>query len=184
MNKKILVISTSLRKGGNSETLADEFIRGAKEGSHEVEKISLVGKSIAFCHGCLACLKNEKCIIADDAIEIARKMGEADMIVFATPIYYYEMCGQMKTLLDRANSLYGTDYRFREIYMLSTAAEDEESAAERAENGLQGWIECFPKARLIGSLFAGGVDAVGSIATHEALKKAYELGKGIANEKE
>lgn len=183
MNKKIFVISTSLRKGGNSETLADEFIRGAKEGGSEVEKISLVGKNIAFCRGCLACIKTGKCAISDDAVEIARKMGEADIIVFATPIYYYEMCGQMKTLLDRANSLYGTDYRFRDIYMLSTAAEDEESASEIALNGLQGWIECFPKAHLAGSIFAGGVDAVGDIAGHSALKKAYEMGKGAANEK-
>ena len=184
MSKKVLVISTSLRKGGNSETLADEFIRGAKEGDSEVEKISLVEKNIAFCRGCLACLKAGKCVIADDAVEIARKMSEADIIAFATPIYYYEMCGQMKTLLDRVNSLYGTEYRFRDIYMLATAAEDEESAFEKAENGLQGWVECFPKAHLAGSVFAGGVDAVGAIAGHTALKKAYEMGKGATHEKE
>lgn len=179
MSKKVLVISTSLRKGGNSETLADEFIRGAKESGNEVEKISLVGKSIAFCRGCLACLKAGHCVISDDAVEIARKMGEADIIVFATPIYYYEMCGQMKTLLDRANSLFGSDYHFRDIYMLSTAAEDEESAPQRAENGLQGWIECLPKANLAGTVFAGGVDAMGAITGHTALKKAYEMGKDI-----
>lgn len=79
-------------------------------------------------------------------------MMVADVLVFATPIYYYEMCGQMKTMLDRANPLYGSDYRFRDIYMLSAAAEDEESVPQRAENGLQGWIECFPKARLAGTV--------------------------------
>lgn len=179
MSKKILVISTSLRKGGNSDTLADEFVRGAQEIGNEVEKISLFGKNIAFCKGCLACLKAGKCMISDDAVEIAQKMGGADVIAFATPIYYYEMCGQMKTLLDRANSLYGTDYRFRDIYMLSTAAEDEDSVSQRAENGLQGWIDCFPKAHLVGTVFAGGVDAVGAIKGHSALLQAYKMGKAI-----
>ena len=82
-------------------------------------------------------------------------------------------------MLDRANPLYGSDYRFREIYMLSTAAEDEEDVPQRAENGLQGWIDCFPKARLSGTVFAGGVDAVGAIQGHPALKKAYEWGKSV-----
>lgn len=184
MNKKVLIISTSLRKGGNSETLADAFARGANEAGNEVTKISLYGKSIAFCKGCLACLKAGKCVIADDAVDIAEEMGKSDIIVFATPIYYYEMCGQMKTLLDRANSLYGTDYRFCDIYMLSTAAEDEDSAAQKAESGLQGWIDCFPKARLAGTVLASGVDAVGAIKGHAALNAAYEMGKLVFAEKE
>ncbi len=102
MSKKILVISTSPRKGGNSETLADAFIRGAKGTGNQVEKICLYDKMISFCRGCLACLKSHRCVIHDDADIIAQKMKEADVLVFATPIYYYEMCGQMKTMLDRA----------------------------------------------------------------------------------
>lgn len=183
MNKKVLVISTSLRKGGNSETLADAFINGAKEAGHKVEKISLVGKSIGFCKGCLACAKLNRCVIADDAVEIAEKMGKSDIIAFATPIYYYEMCGQMKTLLDRVNPLYDTDYSFRDIYMLSAAAEEDDTAAEKAENGLQGWVDCFPNVKLAGTVFAGGVNDVGEIAGNTALVKAYEMGKGVGNEK-
>lgn len=179
MGKKLLVISTSLRKGSNSEALADEFIRGAQDAGNTVEKVSLIDKTIAFCRGCMGCLKAGKCVIADDAIEIANKMGEADVIAFVTPIYYYEMCGQMKTLLDRANSLYDTDYSFRQIYMLSTAAEDEEGVPSKAESGLQGWIDCFPKAHLAGTVFAGGVNAAGEIKGHTALDTAYEMGKSI-----
>lgn len=179
MNKNILVLSTSPRKGGNSEALADEFIRGAKEAGNIVEKICLYDKEIRFCRGCLACLKTRQCVIHDDADKIAQKMRTADVIVFATPIYYYEMCGQMKTLLDRANPLYGSDCRFREIYMLSTAAEDGEDVPSRAENGLRGWIECFPKARLAGTVFGGGADAVGTIKGNPALKAAYEMGKTV-----
>ena len=93
-------------------------------------------------------------------------MHDADAIAFATPIYYYEMSGQLKTLLDRANPLYGSDYRFRDIYMLTAAAEDEPETPVRAVAGLTGWIDCFARARLAGTIFAGGVEAPGETAGH------------------
>lgn len=130
MPKHILVISTSPRKGGNSETLANEFIRGAEESGNHVEKICLYDKTISFCKGCLTCLKTRTCIIHDDAEIIAQKMKTADVLVFATPVYYYEMSGQMKTMLDRANPLYDSDYQFRDVYLLAAAAEDEDTAVE------------------------------------------------------
>jgi multimeric flavodoxin WrbA len=177
--KKVLVIPTSMRKGGNSDMLANEFARGAKDAGNEVEVISLVGKELAFCKGCLACQKIGKCVISDDAIKIVDKMLTADVIAFATPIYYYEMCGQLKTLLDRANSLYTLDYAFRDIYMLSSAAENDKHVPDRAVSGLEGWIECFEKARLAGTVFAGGVTDVGDIKNNSALAKAYEMGKSL-----
>jgi hypothetical protein len=179
MSKNILVISTSLRNNSNSEILADSFIAGAESTGNHVEKITLKDKSIAFCKGCLACQKTKKCIINDDAVEMADKMCNADIIVFATPIYYYEMSGQMKTLLDRANSLYTRDYKFRDIYMLSTAAEDESYVPEKAISGLEGWIDCFEKAHLAGTVFAGGVGDAGDIANHPMLQKAYDIGKAV-----
>lgn len=179
MSKRVLVISTSPRKNGNSERLADEFVRGAQETGNYVEKISLYDKAIGFCKGCLACQKTQRCVIHDDADTIAQKMLTADVIVFATPIYYYEMCGQMKTMLDRANPLYPADYAFRDIYLLASAAEEAESTMDGAINGLQGWITCFTKAHLAGTVFGGGVDAVGAIKGHPALKKAYEMGKRV-----
>ncbi len=63
-----------------------------------------------------------KCVQKDDAPEIMEKLRRADVLIFATPIYYYEMCGQMKALLDRMNPLYSSDYAFREVYMIATAA--------------------------------------------------------------
>ena len=179
MNKKVLVISTSLRNNSNSEALADSFARGAEEAGNQVERISLRDKKISFCKGCLACLKAGKCIIRDDALEIAEKMHDAEVIAFATPIYYYEMSGQMKTMLDRANSLYGSDYRFGDIYLLSAAAEDKEDVDQRAVSGLEGWIACFERARLSGTVFAGGVDGTGEIKGHLALESAYEMGKAV-----
>ena len=102
--KKVIVISTSLRAGSNSDMLADKFMEGALQAGHEVEKISLIGKDILFCRGCLACQKLGKCVINDDVDAIMQKVLHADVIVWATPIYYFEMSGQMKVLIDRMNA--------------------------------------------------------------------------------
>lgn len=177
MAKKVLVISSSLRARSNSEALADAFIKGAQEAGNEVEKVTLKGKTIGFCQGCLACQKLGHCVINDDAVAITEKMLHADVIAFATPIYYYEMAGQLKTMLDRANALYSLDYAFRDIYVLSTAAEAEEHVPERAVAGVTGWIDCFAKAKLAGTVFAGGVTAMGDIAGHKALEEANAMGK-------
>ena len=179
MSKKVLIISTSLRRNSNSEALANEFAKGAKDAGHEVTEITLREKNIGFCKGCFACLKLGHCVINDEAVEIAGMMHDVQVLVFATPIYYYEMSGQMKTMLDRANPLYGTDYAFTDVYFLSTAAEDEEDVDSRALSGMEGWISCFDRAKLAGSVFAGGVNDAGEIAGHPALRKAYEMGKAL-----
>lgn len=179
MSKKVLIISTSLRQRSNSDALAEAFAVGAREAGHQVEKISLTGRNIGFCQGCLACLKTGRCVLKDDAPAITEKIHDADVLVFATPIYYYEMSGQMKTMLDRANSLYGSDYRFTDVYFLSAAAEEEEGTDRRAVQGLEGWIDCFKRARLAGTVFAGGVTAPGDIQQHPALEKARKLGASL-----
>ena len=179
MSKKVLVISTSPRKGGNSDTLADAFAQGAREVGHTVEKITLYDKTIGFCTGCLSCQTTQHCAIHDDAEPIVWKMLTADVIVFATPIYYYGMCGQMKTLLDRSNPLYSAEYRFRDIYLLAAAAEEDEHTVDGAVTGITGWVDCFEKARLSGTVFAGGVTAVGDIQNHPAVQKAREMGRTL-----
>ena len=184
MKKNILILSTSPRKNGNSEMLAREFARGAEEAGHNVELLSLHDKTIGFCKGCLACLKAGHCVIKDDAAEIAAKMHDADVLVFAaeviafaTPIYFYEMCGQMKTLLDRSNPLFPSDYAFRDIYLLATAADSAESSMDGAVKGLEGWIACFEKAALRGVVRGTGADGAGTILqVPAALKSAFELG--------
>ncbi|OUQ21241.1 NADPH-dependent FMN reductase [Flavonifractor sp. An135] len=178
MSKKVLVISTSLRPNSNSDVLAREFARGAREAGHEVEVLSLRGKDLRFCNGCMACLKAPRCVIQDDANAIVEKMGAADVICFATPVYYYEMSGQMKTLLDRANPLFSADYAFRDIYLLTSSAEEEDSAADGPIHGLEGWIACFEKARLAGLVRGGGANDPGEMPK-EKQKAAYELGKRI-----
>ena len=177
---KVLVITTSLRAKSNSDRLAEELIRGAKDAGHEVELVSLKGKEIRFCIGCLSCQKTQKCVLKDDAVRIAEKVKEAETLVFVTPIYYYEMSGQMKTLLDRMNPLYPSDYKFRKVYMLSVAAEDEDYVPEKAVSGLQGWVDCFEKAELAGTLFCGGIsDPNEATGRSVELDEAYQFGKQL-----
>lgn len=177
--KKVIVISTSLRVGSNSDMLADKFTEGALHAGHDVEKISLAGKNISFCRGCLACQKLGRCVIDDDANGIMQKVLNADVVVWATPIYYYEMSGQMKVMIDRMNAMYSLDYKFRDVYLLTTAAENEPEVPKRAESGLTGWTDCYPKCRLAGTLFCGGVDAPHTIEGNEKLQAAYEMGLHI-----
>ena len=177
--KKVIVISTSLRKGSNSDMLADKFIEGATAAGHDVEKVSLVGKEMKFCIGCLTCGTTHKCCIKDDVPAIMDKVLNSDVVVWATPIYYYEMSGQMKTLIDRMNAMYPKDYRFRDIYLLTTAAEADEETPRRAEIGLTGWIDCFGKASLKGHVFCGGVSDARDIEGNNKLQEAYEMGARV-----
>ena len=178
--KNVLIISTSLRGGSNSELLAKECAKGTEEAGNRVELLSLKGKKIQYCIGCLACLKTGKCVQKDDAPEIMEKLRRADVLIFATPIYYYEMSGQMKTLLDRMNPLYSSDYAFREVYMIATAADGGDSTFEKAYNGLQGWVDCFPKAKLCGLVAGEEIGDPKDAVNHpDVMEKAYRLGKEI-----
>ena len=177
--KKILIVSASPRKNSNSEALALAFAEGAKRAGHQVDFVSLRGKDVNFCRGCFVCQEKLRCVIRDDADAICQQALTADVLVFATPIYYYEMSGQLKTLLDRLNPLFPSDYAFRDVYLLTAAAEEEDQVPRRAVSGLEGWIECFDRARLAGTVFMGGVTAAGENLAHPALAQAARLGKGI-----
>lgn len=178
--RKVLIISTSLRNNSNSDVLARECESGARDAGLDVEYVSLKGKEIKYCIGCLSCQKTNKCVLKDDVADIMAKVKEAEVIVYATPIYYYEMSGQMKTLLDRLNPLYTSDYKFRDIYMIATAADDSDTTFDKVYSGLSGWVDCFEKASLRGKVVAGGIDEAGSVNNFVDIKnKAYELGRGL-----
>jgi len=178
--KKVLIISTSLRINANSEILAKEAEKGAKDAGHEVEFVTLKDKEIKFCKGCLACQKLGKCVINDDVNEITLKMKSADVIVWATPVYYYEMAGQMKTLIDRANSLFATGHNFKEVYLITTSADTTEGVAQTVINGLNGWIACFDGVELKGYLEGTGLEAPNDILKrNDLISQAYNLGKNI-----
>ena len=180
MTKNILIISSSLRAGSNSEILAHEVEKGAIEAGNNVEFLSLKDKTIAFCKGCLACQKLLKCVIKDDMAEMIKKVQNADVLVFATPIYYYELSGQLKTFLDRCNPLFPQENKFKDIYLVTSLYDAEKGASETAANGLKGWISCFEQARFARLLDCGGLNEPKEAAANEnILQKAYALGKNI-----
>ncbi|MCR5563070.1 MAG: flavodoxin family protein [Desulfovibrio sp.] len=179
MSKTVLVISSSPRNNSNSDALAEAFTEGAKAAGHSVEKIALRDKTINFCKGCLACQKTKRCVQHDDADDIVQKMLLADVLCFATPIYYYAVSGQLKTMLDRANPLYPADYAFRDVYLLAASAEDDPAAMDCAVKELKGWVACFPKCRLAGVVRGTGVTGPGEIKNRpDILKQSHELGEG------
>ncbi|MBS7008686.1 flavodoxin family protein [Anaerostipes sp.] len=180
MSKRVLAIETSPRKHGNTEMMAEKFLKGAEEAGHKTEKISLYDRKIQFCRGCLACQTTKECVIKDDMSTILGKIQEADVLVFSTPIYFYEMTGQMKTLLDRTNPLFPAEYEFRDVYLLAACADTEETSADGAVKGLKGWIDCFGQARLAGVLCGYGAEEKGDIEKMpEILSRAYGMGKEI-----
>ena len=133
----VLVITTSLRPNSNSDILAARLIAGAKSAKHSVRHISIKGKDIGFCTGCLSCRETKRCVIRDDVTGILKQIRRADTLVFVTPIYFYNMSGQMKTLLDRLHPLYRDEYSFRNVYILSVAENDGDFVPEIAANGVE-----------------------------------------------
>lgn len=178
--KNIIIISSSFRNKSNSELLAQQALQGALDAGNRAELITLKDKEIRFCKGCLACQRTMKCVIKDDVNEILEKIKSADTVVFVTPIYYYELSGQLKTLLDRLNPLYPQEYSFRDVYLMTTSAEEGDEVVETAVGGLKGWIACFEKARYAGVFNGGGVnDANEASGREDMLKAAYEFGKEL-----
>ena len=178
MSKKVLILSGSFRKGGNSDTLCDRFAEGARDAGNEVEKIFINDRNIGYCRGCGVCNRTHRCVQKDDMEEILNKMVAADVIVMATPVYFYTMNGQMKTLIDRCCARY-TEISGKEFYLLLTAAEEEREKMLRTADTFQGFFDCLEEPHLRATVFGTGVWHAGEIAGHPALREAYEAGKGI-----
>lgn len=178
--KKILVLSSSPRPGGNSDTLCDEFMRGAAENGNQVEKIFLNDKTIHCCTGCSVCSRDGKpCPQKDDAAPIIGKMLDADIIVMATPVYFYAMSAQMKILIDRCCGLY-TRMTGKEFYFLATAAEDNPGIMDRIVANFRGFLDCLDNPVIKGTLFCGGVWHTGEIKEKPSvLHDAYRMGRQI-----
>ena len=99
----------------------------------------------------------------DSVGEVLPRIQNSDILVFATPIYYYGLSGQLKTFLDRTSPLYQKENAFKKVYLLASAEDTEESAFDRAIKGMQGWIDCFEGVRLAGVVKGAGVESVGEI---------------------
>lgn len=175
MNKKILILSGSPRKNGNSDILCEQFAKGAKEAGNFVEKVYVQDLIIGGCRACYGCRKTMECVQKDDMTELLDKMVVADVIVLATPVYFYSMDGQMKTMIDRTLPRY-MEIADKDFYFIATAAAGKR-AMERTMDSLRGFTDCLPGAKVKGLVYGEGVYQKGEVMETRAIKEAFEFGK-------
>ena len=178
MSKRVLILSGSPRKAGNSNVLCDQFMKGAQEAGHQVEKVRVAEKRILYCTGCAACQGNGTCVHKDDMAQILESMTVADVLVLATPVYFYTMCGQMKTLIDRTCARY-TEINNKEFYFFATAAVNNKPALERTIDGFRGFTSCLNGPKEKGVILGSGVWNAGDVKKSDAFIQAYEMGKKV-----
>lgn len=176
MSKNVLILAGSARKNGNSDILCDFFMKGAIEAHHLVEKIYISEKNIHFCLGCGACTQTGVCAQKDDMCEILEKMIQADVIVLASPVYFYTISGQMKTLIDRTVARY-TEIQNKEFYYIVTAADRDVGMLERAIECFRGFtLDCLEGSIEKGIIYGINSWQKGDVQKTPAVKKAYEMG--------
>jgi len=178
MNKSVLILSSSPRRGGNSDLLCDQFLKGAREAGNKAEKIFLKDKKINCCTGCSACGDTGRCVQKDDMAEILEKMLAADVIVMATPVYFYTMAAQMKTLIDRTVPVY-TQISGKDFYFIVTAADTNKQEMERTLEGFRGFTYCLDGANEKGVVYGTGAWQIGDIKKSKAMHEAYQMGKEV-----
>lgn len=179
MSKKVLVISSSPRKNGNSDILCDQFISGAKDAGNQVEKICLREKKINCCIGCSFCATNNgQCVQKDDMAEILEKIICSDVVVLATPVYFYSICAQLKMMIDRTVAKY-TEIKNKELYFIITAAENDKQIMERTVEDLRGFRDCLEGAVEKGVIYGAGAWQKGEIKNTDAMQEAYDMSKSI-----
>ncbi|SDF37571.1 flavodoxin family protein [Sporomusa acidovorans] len=181
MSKNILVLTGSPRKGGNSDKLADAFIAGAQQAGHTVQKYITAGKTIKGCMDCKTCFsKGIACSIPDDFNELAPLVEQADMIVFATPLYFFSFTAHLKAAVDKFFSFYCGQraVKIKESVLLACAADPNESSFEGLVASYKliakhwNWKDC-------GTILVSGVHGKEDIMKTDGLKRAEELGKNI-----
>ncbi len=176
MSKKVLIISASPRKAGNSDLLCDQFQKGAQEAGHRVEKISLREHKINYCLGCGVCNNTHQCVQKDDMAPLLKKMVEADIIVLATPVYFYSMDGQLKTFIDRMVPRY-TEMTDKDFYYIVTAADTSKKNMTRTLEALRGFAEdCLENSHEKGIIYGVGAWQKGEVKDTPAFEQAYQMG--------
>lgn len=179
MSKKVLILSGSPRKNGNSDLICNEFMKGAVESGNDVEKIRVSSKDIHPCLACYHCKDNNgKCVFDDDMSEILQNMIDADVLVLASPVYFYSIDAQLKALIDRTVARW-TEVKNKEFYYIVTMADEELSSADTTIACFRGYADCVDGAVEKGIIIGNGVYEKGEIKNSDALKKAYEMGKAI-----
>lgn len=175
---KILVLTGSPRKNGNSATLAEHFIKGAKEAGHTVERFDAAFKKVHPCIACNSCGMDGTCVFKDDFEFVRKHIIDADCVVFATPMYYFGISSQLKAVIDRFYAINGQIHVPKKAVLLMTYANTAASEAVPIKSHYEvllkylGWTDA-------GQVIASGVWPVGAVNRTEYCERAYQLGKRI-----
>jgi multimeric flavodoxin WrbA len=179
VKQKVLILSASPRRGGNSDMLCDQFMLGAREAGNQVEKMFLQDKNIHFCQACMECQSNGGvCAQNDDMAEILDKMVQADALVLATPIYFYSMNAQLKALIDRTCPRY-TSISNKKAFLIATSHDNRKESADATIAGFRGFLECLNNVEEAGIIHGTGVLNMGDIKGKPEMAIAYEMGKAV-----
>lgn len=168
--KNVLLISSSPRRGGNSDLLCDAFAKGAEEAGNKTTKIRLAEKRIGYW--------NDSATEDDDAREILDQMMADDVIVLASPVYFYSISGQLKVLFDRAISIYG-QMKDKAFYFLVTMADNDRKRLGAPVLAMQGFLDCFEGSKLMGQVLADSVNGIGDVLKTRFHEEARELGRSV-----
>lgn len=189
----ILAFCGSPRKNGNTEILLEEFLKGAQMEGAAVECLYITDFSITPCRECLACFQDGQCVIPDDMQEIYPRLLAADIVVLASPIFFYGVTGWSKALIDRGQALWARKYvlhdpslgkegKRREGFFISVGGTKGQKMFEGAILTVKYFFDAF-NARYAGELLFRGVDAKGDILKQpNALTDSLSAGKRIVLE--
>lgn len=173
--KNVVIISSSMRKG-NSDKLCDEFEKGAKE-NNNVQRINLRDINLKFCISCCDCYNIGKCTLNDDMNLLYGTIKNADILVFATPIYFGEMSGQLKVFLDRLYPIY-QNLQAKEAYVIATCYQNNKTFINDSIYGIKRFLEDAGNIKLNKIIYGENTDEIDDV-TEEQCNTAYFIGKQI-----
>ena len=181
MSKKIVVITGSPRKNGNSFAMTDAFIKAAETKGHTVTRFDAALKKVGGCHACETCYSTGKaCTFDDDFNTIAPAILEADAIVFTMPVYWYSIPAQIKGVIDRIFSLVvgGKDIAGKECALITCCEEEDMTVMDGVRIPIER-MAALNKWKMVGEVLIPGVLNAGDIDKTEGCKKAADLADAI-----
>ncbi len=174
---KILILAGSPRKGGNTDMLVEAFERGARE-RHEVETVHVYDYKVGACMACDACAVGGKCCQNDDMDKIYKKLAEADMLVVASPVYYYGVSAQLKAVVDRLHNPIRNTFKITKMALLLVGAAtlpDLFDSIEAQYRLVLRYFDLEDKGRVL----VRGAREKGTVADTDGLERAYRLGREV-----
>ena len=176
--KKVIIITSSYRDNGNSNTLAKAFKEGAESVGNQVEIISLKQNHIAPCIGCCYCQVHGECFMKDKLNEILNKIIACDVFVFASTTYYYSENGNLKNFIDRTFAKF-IKIKNKDFYYIGSSSDTSKASIDGAIQTVGGFLKCVENVKLKCIVYGIGLTNEGDTKYSKSLKESYEMGKNI-----